>query len=98
MSHDASRATPADRIRAIVVLVALPVTLIAAALGSGAFGGTARGRALAAFGAHPRVVHEVLRTVPGMWGLFVRLVSGGTGLDVQLERRSVRALVRLLGG
>ena len=55
-------------------------------------------RALAAFSAHPRVVHEVLRSLPGMWGLFTRLVSGRTSLDEQLERRSVRALVRVLGG
>jgi geranylgeranyl reductase family protein len=55
-------------------------------------------RALAAFSRHPRVVHEVLRTLPGMWSLFIRLVSGQTSLDVQLERRSVRALVRVLGG
>lgn len=37
---NASTATTVDRIRAIVVLVALPVTIAAAALGSGAFGGT----------------------------------------------------------
>jgi geranylgeranyl reductase family protein len=55
-------------------------------------------RALAAFSRHPRLVHEVLRTLPGMWGLFTRLVSGQTSLDAQLERRSVRALVRVLGG
>ena len=55
-------------------------------------------RALAAFTRHPRVVHEVVRSLPGMWGLFSRLVSGGTSLDRQLERRSVRGLVRVLGG
>jgi geranylgeranyl reductase family protein len=55
-------------------------------------------RALAAFGGHPRVVHEVMRSLPGMWGLFQRLVSGQTSLDAQLERRSIRALVRVLGG
>jgi hypothetical protein len=33
-----------------------------------------------------------------MWGLFQRLVSGQTSLDAQLERRSIRALVRVLGG
>ena len=55
-------------------------------------------RALAAFSRHPRVVHEVMRSLPGMFGLFTRLVSGGTSLDQQLERRSIRALVRALGG
>lgn len=55
-------------------------------------------RALAAFTAHPRVVHEVLRSVPGVWGLLSRLVCGGTSLDQQLQRRPVRALVRALGG
>ena len=55
-------------------------------------------RALAAFTRHPRAVHEVVRSLPGMWGLFVRLVGGDTSLDRQLDRRSVRALVRVLGG
>ncbi len=55
-------------------------------------------RALAAFRRHPRVVHEGLRSLPGTWGLFTRLVSGGTSLDRQLDRRSVRTLVGLLGG
>lgn len=55
-------------------------------------------RALAAFTAHPRVVHEVMRSLPGMWGLFTRLVGGQTSLDRQLERRSIRALVTALGG
>jgi geranylgeranyl reductase family protein len=55
-------------------------------------------RALAAFGRHPRVVHEVMRSVPGMWELFVDLVRGQTSLPAQLERRPVRALVRALGG
>lgn len=55
-------------------------------------------RALAAFRRHPRVVHEVMRSLPGMWGLFERLVSGQTSLDQQLERRSIRGLVRVLGG
>ncbi len=55
-------------------------------------------RALAAFRRHPRVVHEVMRSLPGMWGLFTRLVGGQTSLDEQLERRSVRGLVRVLGG
>ncbi len=36
--------------------------------------------------------------LPGMWGLFSRLVSGRTSLDEQLERRAIRALVRVLGG
>ena len=55
-------------------------------------------RALAAFTRHPRVVHEVLRSLPGTWGLFSRLVSGATSMDRQLDRRSVRTLVGLLGG
>ena len=55
-------------------------------------------RALAAFTAHPRVVHEVMRSLPGMWGLFTRLVGGQTSLDHQLERRSIRGLVSVLGG
>jgi flavin-dependent dehydrogenase len=55
-------------------------------------------RALAAFARHPRAVHEVMRSLPGMWGLFTRLVSGETSLDRQLERRSVRGLVGVLGG
>jgi hypothetical protein len=33
-----------------------------------------------------------------MWELFVRLVSGETTMPVQFERRSVRGLVRILGG
>jgi flavin-dependent dehydrogenase len=55
-------------------------------------------RALAAFTRHPRVVHEVLRSLPGTWGLFTRLVSGGTSMERQLDRRPVRTLVGLLGG
>ncbi len=55
-------------------------------------------RVLAMFGRHPRLVHEVMRSTPGMWGLFVRLVSGQTSLDRQLERRTIRTLVRALGG
>jgi flavin-dependent dehydrogenase len=55
-------------------------------------------RALAAFGRHPRAVHEVLRVLPGMWELFVRLVSGRTTMDAQLDRATIRALVRVLGG
>ena len=55
-------------------------------------------RALAAYTAHPRVVHEVMRSLPGMWGLFTRLVSGQTSLDRQLDRRSIRGLVGVLGG
>lgn len=55
-------------------------------------------RALATFRRHPRVVHEVLRSLPGTWGLLSRLVSGDTSLDRQLDRRSIRALVTALGG
>jgi geranylgeranyl reductase family protein len=55
-------------------------------------------RALAAFRRHPRVVHEVLRALPGTWELLVRLVGGGTSLDGQLARRPVRTLVGLLAG
>ena len=55
-------------------------------------------RALSAFTRHPRLVHEVMRSLPGMWGLFSRLVSGQTSLDAQLERRSIRGLVGVLGG
>ena len=55
-------------------------------------------RVLAAFGRHPRLIHEAMRWTPGMWGLFVRLVRGQTSLDRQLERRSIRTLVGALGG
>jgi len=55
-------------------------------------------RALAAYTRHPRAVHEVVRCLPGVWGLFTRLVSGQTSLESQLERRSVRAMVTVLGG
>jgi len=55
-------------------------------------------RALAAFSRHPRAVHEVMRSLPGMWGLFTRLVSGQTSLEQQLRRRSIRGLVGVLGG
>ena len=55
-------------------------------------------RALAAFRNHPGLVHGVMRTVPGMWGLFSDLVAGRTDIGSQLERRPVRALVRVLGG
>ena len=53
-------------------------------------------QALAAFTRHPRAVHEVMRAVPRMWPLFVRLVSGGTTLGEQLERRRIRLLVAVL--
>ena len=43
-------------------------------------------------------VHSVFRYLPGMWDLFVRLVSGETTMAKQLERRSIRGLVGLLGG
>ena len=55
-------------------------------------------RALAVFTGHPRVVHEVFRYLPGMWELFVRLVSGQTSMAEQLDRRRIRALVSILGG
>ena len=55
-------------------------------------------RALGAFSRHPRVVHEVMRSLPGMWPLFRRLVAGETSLPEQLSRRPVRALVGVLGG
>ena len=55
-------------------------------------------RALAAYTRHPRAVHEVLRSLPGVWDLFVSLVSGRTSLDRQLDRRSIRVLVTALGG
>ena len=55
-------------------------------------------RALAAFTRHPGAVHAVMRVVPAMWPLFVRLVEGRTTMAEQLERRSVRALVGTLGG
>ncbi len=55
-------------------------------------------RALAVFTGHPGTVHAVFRYLPGMWDLFVRLVSGQTTMADQLERRRIAALVRLLGG
>lgn len=55
-------------------------------------------RALAAFGQHPGAVHAVLRAVPPMWPLFVRLVDGRTTMAEQLQRRSIRSLVTVLGG
>ncbi len=53
--------------------------------------------ALRVFTRSPLVVHEVLRRLPGMWGLFVALVGGRTSLPEQLRRPGVRLLVRLLG-
>jgi geranylgeranyl reductase family protein len=53
--------------------------------------------ALRAFCAHPGVVHGVLRLLPGVWGLFVALVSGHTTLAQQLSRPKVQLLVRALG-
>lgn len=55
-------------------------------------------RALASFTRHPGVVHGVMRSLPGMWPLFVELVSGGTTMAEQLERRRVRWLVAATGG
>lgn len=53
--------------------------------------------ALRVFTRHPGTVHTVLRTLPGMWDLFVRLVGGRTSLPEQLGRRRIRALVAVLG-
>jgi len=53
--------------------------------------------ALRVFTRHPGTVHGVMRALPGMWDLFVRLVAGETTLPDQLSRRRIRALVRLLG-
>jgi geranylgeranyl reductase family protein len=55
-------------------------------------------RARAAFTRHPGTVHSVFRYLPGMWDLFVRLVSGETTMAEQLERRTIRGLVGALGG
>ncbi len=68
-----------------------------AAVGT-AFGAEiAAGReALRVFTRHPGTVHTVLRGLPGMWDLFVRLVAGETSLADQLARRRVQALVRVL--
>lgn len=55
-------------------------------------------RALAAFRAHPRAVHEVLRSGPGMWPRFVRLVSGATTMREQIASPVVSGLVAALGG
>ena len=52
--------------------------------------------ALGVFTRHPGAVHSAVRHLPGMWDLFVRLVAGRTTLVEQLERRRVRALVRVL--
>lgn len=58
----------------------------------------AAGRAaLRVFSRHPGTVHTVLRGLPGMWDLFVRIVSGETTVVEQLSRRRIRALVRVLG-
>lgn len=53
-------------------------------------------QALAAFTRHPGSVHTAMRHLPGMWDLFVRLVSGETSLADQLARRRIRALVGAL--
>jgi geranylgeranyl reductase family protein len=52
--------------------------------------------ALAAFTARPGAVHLVMRRLPGMWDLFVRLVSGRTTLAQQLDRRRISLLARAL--
>jgi geranylgeranyl reductase family protein len=53
-------------------------------------------QALAAFTRRPGVVHTVQRRLPGMWPLFLDLVTGRTTLAEQLERRRVRWLVSLV--
>jgi geranylgeranyl reductase family protein len=53
--------------------------------------------ALRVFTRHPGTVHTAMQGLPGMWDLFVRLVSGQTSLVEQLSRRRVQALVRVLG-
>ncbi len=58
---------------------------------------TAGRTALDVFTKRPWAVHLVMRWLPGMWELFVRLVSGETTMAEQLARRRVRVLVRLLG-
>ena len=58
---------------------------------------TAGRTALRVFTRRPGAVHLVMRWLPGMWELFVRLVSGRTTLEEQLRSRRVRVLVRLLG-
>ena len=55
-------------------------------------------RALAVFERHPGTVHTVFRHLPGMWQLFLRLVSGETTMGEQLDRRRIRGLVTVLGG
>jgi flavin-dependent dehydrogenase len=55
-------------------------------------------RARTAFSNHPGTVHSVFRYLPGMWDLFVRLVSGQTTMAKQLERHTIRTLVGALGG
>jgi hypothetical protein len=50
------------------------------------------------FERHPGTVHTVFRHLPGMWDLFVRLVSGETSMAEQLTRRRIRGLVTVLGG
>jgi geranylgeranyl reductase family protein len=68
---------------------------VAAALGPDMAAGR---RALAVFERHPGTVHTVFRHLPGMWELFVRLVSGETSMAEQLSRRRIRGLVTVLGG
>ncbi len=52
-------------------------------------------RALGVFTKRPGTVHRVMRTKP-LWPLLQDLVSGRTTMADQLERRRVRALVRLV--
>ena len=68
---------------------------VLAALGADMAAGS---RAMSVFTRHPDAVHNVFHYLPGMWNLFVRLVSGETTMAKQLERKSIRGLVALLGG
>ncbi len=54
-------------------------------------------QALRVFRRSPGAVHLAVRGLPGMWDLFVRVVTGTTTVGEQLTRRRVQALVRVLG-
>lgn len=92
-----SFALRSGRLAGLVAVGALPSYEEAAEAELGAEVAAGR-RALQAFTRHPGVVHAVMRSLPPMWPLFVRLVGGETTMAEQLDRRRVRALVRLLGG